>query len=68
MNRVGIEVKPIRTIDGASTEINQVFFSDVEVPVEERLGEEGGGWGIANWMMPWSEQVGSAALRAAVRS
>jgi MFS family permease len=25
-----------------------------------------GGWGTANWMMPWSEQVGSAALRAEV--
>jgi MFS family permease len=25
-----------------------------------------GGWGISNWMMPWSEQAGSAALRAEV--
>jgi MFS family permease len=25
-----------------------------------------GGWGTANWMTPWSEKVGSAALRAEV--
>ncbi len=45
MHAVGIEVKPIQQITGDS-EFNEVFLTDVEVPVENRLGEEGEGWKI----------------------
>lgn len=41
----GMEVQPIRQITGGS-EFNQVFMTDVEVPLENRLGEEGEGWKI----------------------
>ena len=42
MTAPGIEVRPIVTIDGGA-EINLVFLTDVEVPVENRVGEENKG-------------------------
>src|SRR5262245_48043822 len=45
MNAPGMEVKPIRQISGDS-EFNEVFMTDVRVPVENRLGVEGEGWKI----------------------
>ncbi|MEE2663865.1 MAG: acyl-CoA dehydrogenase family protein [Myxococcota bacterium] len=45
MTTPGIEVQPIRNMAGGHM-FNQVFFSDVRVPVENRLGEEGQGWDI----------------------
>ncbi len=45
MDASGMEVKPIRQITGGS-EFNEVFMTDVEVPLENRLGEEGEGWKI----------------------
>ena len=42
MKSKGITVRPIQTIDGGH-EVNEVFFDDVEVPVEnlDRRGEQG---------------------------
>ena len=39
MRAPGVEVRPITTIDGGQ-EINTVYFTDVKVPVEDRIGEE----------------------------
>src|SRR6266853_70146 len=39
MKSKGITVRPIQTIDG-SYEVNEVFLDDVEVPVENLVGEE----------------------------
>jgi alkylation response protein AidB-like acyl-CoA dehydrogenase len=46
MHAPGVEVRPLRQITGEA-EFNEIFFSDVEVPVENRLGEEGDGWAVA---------------------
>ncbi|HET9115418.1 MAG TPA: acyl-CoA dehydrogenase family protein [Gaiellaceae bacterium] len=46
MHAPGVEVRPLRQITGES-EFNEIFFSDVEVPVENRLDEEGNGWQVA---------------------
>ncbi|MCI5065621.1 acyl-CoA dehydrogenase family protein [bacterium] len=46
MNAPGITVRPLRQITGDS-EFNEVFFDDVYVSEENRVGEEGDGWGIA---------------------
>jgi len=46
----GITIRPIPLIDG-SQELNQVEFSDVRVPVENRIGEEGKAWGYANILL-----------------
>ncbi|MFQ5548041.1 MAG: acyl-CoA dehydrogenase family protein [Woeseia sp.] len=43
MKTRGVSVKPIITIDG-SHEVNEVHFENVEVPVENLVGEEGKGW------------------------
>ena len=43
MRSPGITVKPIITIEG-DHEVNEVHFDDVQVPVENLVGEEGKGW------------------------
>src|SRR3984893_9255865 len=46
MSTPGVRVKPIRTID-QGCDVNEVFFDDVLVPAEHRVGEEDAGWAIA---------------------
>lgn len=48
----GIEVRPIITLDGAH-EVNEVFFTDVRVPVENRVGEENRGWDCAKYLLTY---------------
>ncbi|HEY8515343.1 MAG TPA: acyl-CoA dehydrogenase family protein [Candidatus Binatia bacterium] len=43
----GVTIKPIKQIDGGA-EFNEVFMTDVRVPVTNRLGEEGQGWEIVS--------------------
>ncbi|HYF28137.1 MAG TPA: acyl-CoA dehydrogenase family protein [Baekduia sp.] len=38
----GIEIRPIETMGGHV--VNDVFFTDVEVPAENLIGHEGNGW------------------------
>src|SRR2546426_3291282 len=47
MRSRGIEIRPIRQLDGGS-EFNEVFMSDVRVPVANRLGADGQGWEIVS--------------------
>jgi alkylation response protein AidB-like acyl-CoA dehydrogenase len=46
MKTPGIEVKPIKQISGASN-FTEVFFTNVRIPDEHRLGEVGSGWQVA---------------------
>jgi alkylation response protein AidB-like acyl-CoA dehydrogenase len=46
MKSPGIEVRPIRQMDGDS-EFNEVFLTDVRVPDDQRLGAIGAGWKVA---------------------
>ncbi len=46
MKAKGVTVRPIHQIHG-DEEFAEVFFDDVEVPVSERLGEDGQGWQVA---------------------
>ncbi|ONG48793.1 pimeloyl-CoA dehydrogenase large subunit [Pseudoroseomonas deserti] len=50
MKTPGITVRPIITIDGAH-EVNEVFFDDVKVPVENLVGEENKGWDYAKFLL-----------------
>lgn len=50
MSTPGISVEPIITIDGRH-HLNRVHFDEVRVPVENRIGEEGEGWRIANYLL-----------------
>lgn len=46
MHAPGVEVRPLRQLTGEA-EFNEIFFTDVEVPVANVLGEIGGGWQVA---------------------
>jgi len=46
MHAPGVEVRQLRQITGEA-EFNEILFSDVEVPVEDRPDEEGRGWQVA---------------------
>jgi pimeloyl-CoA dehydrogenase large subunit len=50
MKTKGITVRPIQTIDGGA-EVNEVFFDDVRVPVENRVGAENKGWDYAKFLL-----------------
>jgi len=57
MDAAGIEVRPLRTIAGSS-EFSEVFFTDVRIPVENRVGKENDGWRVA--MVTFSFERGTA--------
>jgi acyl-CoA dehydrogenase len=46
MHSPGIEVRPLRQMTGGAG-FNEVFFTDVRIPDDHRLGDVGGGWGVA---------------------
>ena len=65
MNTPGIEVRPIITIDG-SHEVNEVWLTDVRVPVENRVGEENQGWTYAKFLLA-HERSGIAGVARSKR-
>ncbi len=50
MDTPGIEVRPIILLDGGA-EVNEVWFTDVKVPVENLVGEENKGWTYAKYLL-----------------
>ena len=46
MHAPGVDVRPLRQITGEA-DFNEIFFTDVEVPRENLLGEIGSGWQVA---------------------
>lgn len=60
MKTPGITVRPIQTIDGGR-EVNEVFFDDVRVPVENLVGQENKGWDYAKFLLG-NERVGIARV------
>ncbi len=50
MRSDGVEVRPIKTIDGGE-EINEVWFTDVKVPIKNLVGEENKGWTYAKYLL-----------------
>ena len=46
MKAPGVTVRPIHQIQG-DEEFAEIFLDNVEVPVSERVGEEGKGWAVA---------------------
>ena len=47
MRTPGVEIRPLRQITGAA-HFNEVFLTDVRIPVENVVGEVDGGWKIAH--------------------
>ena len=50
MDTPGIEVRPIILLDG-TPEVNEVWFTDVEVPVENLVGTQNEGWTYAKYLL-----------------
>jgi alkylation response protein AidB-like acyl-CoA dehydrogenase len=50
MKSPGITVRPLMLMDGAH-EVNEVFFDDVKVPVENLVHQEGKGWTVAKYLL-----------------
>jgi alkylation response protein AidB-like acyl-CoA dehydrogenase len=46
MHNPGVEVRPLMQISGRA-DFNEVFFTDVRIPDNQRLGEINGGWAVA---------------------
>ena len=57
----GVSVEPIITIAG-DHEVNQVFFSDVKVPMDNLVGEEGEGWRYAKYLLEFERGGGLSAM------
>ena len=60
MTSPGITVRPIQTIDGG-VEVNEVWFDEVRVPVENLVGEENKGWDYAKFLLG-NERTGIARV------
>jgi len=65
MNAKGITVRPIISISGEH-DLNEVFFEEVEVDVENLIGEQGQGWECAKYLLTLERgaSVASARLRS----
>ncbi|MCW4386283.1 acyl-CoA dehydrogenase family protein [Salinibacterium sp. SYSU T00001] len=66
MTTPGVTVRPIQLIDGGF-EVNEVFFENVRVPVENLVGEENKGWTYAKFLLG-NERVGIAQVGASKRN
>jgi alkylation response protein AidB-like acyl-CoA dehydrogenase len=50
MKSPGITVRPITLLDGGH-EVNEIWFDNVRVPIENRVGEEDKGWTYAKFLL-----------------
>jgi alkylation response protein AidB-like acyl-CoA dehydrogenase len=50
MKSPGISVRPIALLDGGH-EVNEIWFENVRVPVENRIGDENRGWTYAKFLL-----------------
>ena len=64
MRSPGIDIRPLRQITG-DAHFNEVFFDEVRVPVENRVGEEHEGWRVGRTTM-MNERFAAGAMGAAL--
>jgi alkylation response protein AidB-like acyl-CoA dehydrogenase len=50
MKSPGVSIRPITLLDG-SVEVNDIWFDQVRVPLENRIGEENHGWTYAKFLL-----------------
>jgi len=65
MKTPGITVRPLILMDGGH-EVNEVFFEDVKVPIENLVHEENKGWTVAKYLLG-HERMGSGNVGASKR-
>jgi alkylation response protein AidB-like acyl-CoA dehydrogenase len=61
MDQPGIEVRPIRMINGES-EFNEVFFTDARCPVDNVVGEVDAGWAVAMTLLGYERGEAAATF------
>jgi alkylation response protein AidB-like acyl-CoA dehydrogenase len=60
MREQGVDVRPLHQITGEA-EFNEVYFTDVRIPDDQRVGEVGQGWAVAmTTLMNERVAIGSA--------
>ena len=65
MNTPGITVCPLILMDGGH-EVNEIFFDNVKVPVQNLVFEENKGWTVAKYLLG-HERMGSGSVGASRR-
>jgi hypothetical protein len=65
MKTPGITVRPIVLLD-QSREVNEVFFDEVKVPVENLVHEENRGWTVAKFLLGY-ERMGTGNIAVCKR-
>ena len=65
MTTPGITVRPLILMDGGH-EVNEIFFDDVKVPVENLVHEENKGWSVAKYLLG-HERMGSGSVGSSKR-
>lgn len=58
MRSSGVTVKPVRSMDMCH-HVNEVWLENVRVPVENLVGEQGGGWKLAKFLLVNERTYGS---------
>jgi alkylation response protein AidB-like acyl-CoA dehydrogenase len=66
MQTPGVTLTPIITLDGKH-EVNEIHFDNVEVPVQNLVGEEGKGWTYGKVLLQHERANGSETFRSEFR-
>ncbi|MFN4136066.1 MAG: acyl-CoA dehydrogenase family protein [Novosphingobium sp.] len=67
MDQPGIEVRPIRQINGEA-EFNETFFTDARCPAEAMLGAAGDGWKVAMALLAFERGVSTLGQQMQFRN
>jgi acyl-CoA dehydrogenase len=66
LDSTGVTIRPLRSIDGLA-HLTEVFFDDVEVPIENRIGVEGEGWSITKHALGIERLFGACDIGGMLR-
>jgi alkylation response protein AidB-like acyl-CoA dehydrogenase len=64
MKQPGIEQRPLRMINGITTEFGQVLFDGARVPAENMIGAPGEGWRVAMTIVSHEREPGELGYAA----
>ncbi|WP_412519821.1 acyl-CoA dehydrogenase family protein [Actinomadura madurae] len=65
MDSPGVECRPIDDMS-FTQHFGEIFFDDVQVPDERRIGDVDGGWAVAQYLLQWERGMFSWLRQAAL--